>query len=88
MFPLVKVYKPAGKHLATRETVDHGKGAYVKGKAYANTVEGFFSQLRRSIDGTFHHVSERHLNRYLSEFDYRYSNRKVKDGEHTEDVIR
>lgn len=46
-----------------------------------NSVEGFFSLLKRGINGTYHHVSARHLHRYLSEFDFRYSNRQVTDGE-------
>lgn len=77
------VYRTPGRNFASHETVDHSRGEYVRGDAHSNTVEGFFSQLKRSIDGTYHHVSERHLDRYLAEFDYRYSNRKVKDGERT-----
>jgi ISXO2-like transposase domain len=46
-----------------------------------NSVEGFFSLLKRGINGTYHHVSPQHLHRYLSEFDFRYSNRKITDGE-------
>jgi hypothetical protein len=44
-------------------------------KAYTNTVEGFFSLLKRGIYGCYFHVSEAHLHRYLAEFDFRYSNR-------------
>jgi hypothetical protein len=46
-----------------------------------NTVEGFFSLLKRGINGTYHHVSKQHLHRYLSEFDFRYNTRKITDGE-------
>lgn len=46
-----------------------------------NTVEGFFSLLKRGINGTYHHVSAKHLHRYLSEFDFRYNARKISDGE-------
>jgi hypothetical protein len=60
----------------------------VRGKAHTNTAEGFFSQLKRSIDGTFHHVSSKHLHRYLSEFDYRYNTRKWKDGDRTVKAIQ
>jgi transposase-like protein len=77
------VYGKPGAAFASHETVDHGKGEYVRGNAHTNTAEGFFSQLKRSIDGTHHHVSERHLPRYLAEFHYRYSTRKMKDGERT-----
>lgn len=82
------VYKVPGKEFAAHETVEHGKGEYSRGKAHTNSAEGYFSQLKRSIDGTHHHVSERHLNRYLAEFDYRYSTRKLKDGERTELAIQ
>jgi len=53
-----------------------------------NTVEGFFSLLKRGVYGTFHHVSRHHLHRYLSEFDFRYNARDVADGERTELAIK
>lgn len=59
-----------------------------RGDVTSNTVEGFFGQLKSSLDGTYHHVSHQHLQRYLNEFDYRYSTRKVSDAERTERVIR
>jgi hypothetical protein len=43
--------------------------------AHSNTVEGYFSILKRGIVGTFHHVSRKHLPRYLAEFDFRYNHR-------------
>jgi hypothetical protein len=43
---------------------------------HTNTIEGYFSILKRGVYGVFHHVSEAHLHRYLSEFDFRYSNRE------------
>jgi len=52
----------------------------VRGNAYTNTVEGFFSLLKRGINGTFHHVSRGHLGRYCDEFAFRYERRKVSDG--------
>lgn len=60
-------------------TVNHGIGEYVNGDAHANTAEGFFSILKRGINGVYHHVSPQHLDRYLAEFDFRYDNRKVED---------
>jgi hypothetical protein len=62
-------------------TVNHSKDEYVRGEAHTNTVEGFFSLLRRGINGTFHHVSRRHLSRYCDEFAFRYEHRKTSDGE-------
>jgi transposase-like protein len=81
-------YREPGKAFASHETVDHSKGEYVRGDAHTNTVEGFYSQLKRSIDGTHHSVSEKHLPRYLGEFDYRYNTRKMLDGERTEQTIQ
>lgn len=64
-------------------SVNHSAGEYVRGDAYTNTVEGFFSILKRGVMGTFHHVSKHHLPLYLAEFDYRYNHRKMTDGERT-----
>jgi len=82
------VYVEPGKGFASHETVQHGKGEYVRGDAHINTAEGYFSQLKRSIDGTHHHVSAFHLHRYLSEFDYRYNTRKIEDSDRTKKAIR
>jgi len=82
-----QVYEKPGQEFAEHHTVDHGQGEYARTdgslRVHTNTVEGYFSQLKRSLDGTYHHVSARHLHRYLAEFDYRYNTRKVKDGERT-----
>lgn len=59
------------------ETVNHGAGEYVRGDAHTNTVEGYFSVLKRGIVGTYHHVSQQHLKRYLAEFDFRYNARQA-----------
>jgi transposase-like protein len=82
------VYWQLGRQVASHGRVNHSVGEYVRGHVYSNIVEDFFSQLKRSLDGTYHHVSEWHLPRYLAEFDYRYSNRKVRDGARTEKAIR
>jgi transposase-like protein len=58
------------------EVVNHGAEEYVRGSFHTNSVEGFFSILKRGIVGCYFHVSEAHLHRYLSEFDFRYSNRE------------
>lgn len=49
-------------------------------------MEGYFSQLKRSLDGTHHHVSFEHLDRYLAEFDFRYSTRKISDAERVREL--
>ncbi len=60
-----------GGHL----TVNHSEKEYVRDDTYTNTLEGYFSILKRGVYGVYFHVSEAHLHRYLSEFDFRYSNR-------------
>ncbi len=82
------VYKQPGRGFAAHQTVTHKKGEYVRGDVTTNRVEGYFSQLKRSIDGTHHRVSREHLHRYLSEFDFRYNTRKVTDGERTTRMIQ
>jgi transposase-like protein len=69
-------------------TVKHGVGEYVRGDIHTNTVEGFFSLLKRGINGTFHAVSRKHLHRYLSEFQFRYNTRYEDDGERTKLAIQ
>lgn len=58
-------------------TVNHSKLEYVRGTAYTNTIEGFWSQLKRSIDGTYHAVSPKYLQSYVDEFVFRYNFRSV-----------
>ena len=56
-------------------SVNHSIGEYVRGDVHTNTIEGYFSIMKRGITGVYHHVSEQHLKRYLAEFDYRYNER-------------
>jgi transposase-like protein len=67
--------KKIGSEYAKHESVNHGAGEYVRGGAHTNTIEGYFSILKRSINGVYHHVSQQHLKRYLAEFDFRYNER-------------
>jgi transposase-like protein len=69
------LYKAVGREFARHGRVRHGAGQYVMGDAHTNTIEGFFSILKRGIYGTYHHVSPAHLKRYLAEFDFRYNER-------------
>jgi transposase len=62
-----------------RKVVNHGTGQYVKGMIYTNTIEGFWSQLKRSIDGTHHSVSPKYLQSYVNEHTFKY-NQRDKDG--------
>jgi transposase-like protein len=68
-------YMGIGWNFASHKTVNHSADEYVRGDAHTNTIEGFFSILKRGIYGVYQHVSEAHLKRYLAEFDFRYSNR-------------
>ena len=69
-------YISVGREYLAHSSVDHSAGEYVRfGFHHSNTVENYFSILKRGITDTFHHVSEAHLARYLAEFDFRYSNR-------------
>lgn len=60
-------------------SVDHGKGKYVDGRIYTNTIEGFWSIFKRGIIGIYHHISKKHLQLYANEFTFRYNTRKIKD---------
>lgn len=74
-------YRKIGKEFDLHESTNHAQKEYakpskVKGvSAHSNTVESYFGILKRGIVGTYHHVSEHHLQRYVNEFDFRFSNR-------------
>lgn len=68
-------YRGVGREFDAHEWVDHGKDEYARGVVSTNTVEGFYSIFKRGMKGIYQHCSEKHLHRYLSEFDFRYSNR-------------
>lgn len=70
---------------AEHGVVHHGKGEYGRGDIHTNTVEGYFSIFKRGMKGVYQHCSEKHLHRYLAEFDFRYNNRSAKG---VEDVPR
>jgi transposase-like protein len=67
--------KNLGRLYDKHASVNHSIGEYVRGDVHTNTIEGYFSILKRGINGTYHHVSQQHLKRYLAEFDYRYNQR-------------
>lgn len=79
-----------GREFARHEQVNHSIEEYVRGDAHTNTIEGYFSLLKRGITGTYHHVSPQHLRRYLGEFDFRYNFRSatgIEDAERTVKVL-
>lgn len=72
------VYSPIGEAFSGHGTVNHSIEEYVRGGFWhTNTVEGYFSIFKRGVYGTFHHVSQQHLKRYLAEFDFRYNERSA-----------
>jgi transposase-like protein len=77
-------YMEVGREYESHEAVNHGREEYVRGDITTNTVEGYYSIFKRGMKGVYQHCKEKHLHRYLSEFDFRYSNRValgVNDGE-------
>ncbi|MBI2852844.1 MAG: IS1595 family transposase [Chloroflexi bacterium] len=68
-------YKYLKEHGYNHEIVTHSAGVYVNGDAHTNSIEGFWSQLKRSINGTYHHVTPEHLQEYVDEYSFRYSHR-------------
>jgi transposase-like protein len=69
------LYKTVGHFFADHQSVKHTANEYVRGNTHTNTVEGVFSIFKRGMVGTYQHCGEQHLQRYLNEFDFRYSNR-------------
>jgi transposase-like protein/predicted RNA-binding Zn-ribbon protein involved in translation (DUF1610 family) len=70
-------YQVLSEYGYRHQTVNHSKGQYVNGLAHTNTIECFWSQLKRSIDGTYHCVSPKYLQEYVDEFSYRYNQRNA-----------
>lgn len=70
---------PSYRKLPTKgfkhETVNHGAKEYARGDVHVNNTEGFWSQVKRSIDGTYHAVSKKHLQHYVNEFSWRLNHR-------------
>lgn len=73
----LKSYARLARHGYRHGTVNHSAEEYVRGDVHVNGLEGFWSQLKRSIRGTHVHVSARHLGKYLGEFEFRYNLRKA-----------
>jgi hypothetical protein len=69
------IYRGMDKQVAKHETVMHRDGEYARGDVTTNSVEGHFGVFTRGLVGTYQHMSEQHLQRYLNEFDFRQSNR-------------
>jgi transposase-like protein len=91
-----RLYNDAKDKVASHETVKHSVGEYVRGpkgpdRIHTNSAEGFFGVFKRGMKGTYQHCREKHLHRYLAEFDFRYNARValgVNDLARTERAIR
>jgi hypothetical protein len=70
-----RLYFGADKHFASHETVKHSAKEYARGDVNTNTAEGYFSIFKRGMKGVYQHCGEKHLHRYLAEFDFRYNRR-------------
>jgi transposase-like protein len=84
-------YSRVYQHFAAHAFVNHSVGEYVRGQTHTNTVEGFYSVFKRGMKGIYQHCSEKHLHRYVTEFDFRYGNRVklgVNDAERTDRALR
>lgn len=84
-------YAGIGKEFDSHEAVNHSADEYARGDVSTNIVEGYYSIFKRGMKGVYQHCKEKHLHRYLSEFDFRYSNRAalgVNDGERADLAIK
>jgi len=86
-------YTKLGREFSGHGSVNHSANEYARlgGFVHVNNAENYFSIFKHGVIGTFHHISEQHLNRYLAEFDFRYNNRSglgVTDGERAAKALK
>jgi len=72
-----KLYTRVGAEFAKHETINHSAKEYARGDVTTNSVEGYFSIFKRGMKGVYQHCKEKHLHRYLAEYDFRYNHRIV-----------
>ena len=88
------IYYNLRPYFRAHATVNHSRGEYVNAEypaVHTNTIEGFFSIFKRGMKGVYQHCGHNHLNRYLAEFDFRYSNRKalgIDDTQRADNLLR
>ncbi len=85
------IYRRIGREFAEHSAVHHYNKEYVRGDITTNTVEGAFSIFKRGMRGVYQFCSEKHLHRYLAEFEFRYTNRAVtgrNDADRTDALLR
>lgn len=76
------------KEFDNHSVVCHSRGEYVRGPIYTNTIENYFSILKRGLVGVYQHVGPQHLKRYIGEFDFRYKFRKITDEDRREIALQ
>ncbi|MBU8921224.1 MAG: IS1595 family transposase [Bacteroidales bacterium] len=81
-------YKDTDRLFEQHSVVTHSKGEYVRGPVHTNTIEGFFSILKRGLVGIYQHVGSQHLKRYIGEYDFRYNHRHIGDIQRTIIALR
>ncbi len=72
-----RLYTGANALFASHETVNHSRKEYARGDVTTNSAEGYFSIFKRGMKGVYQHCSEKHLHRYLAEYDFRYNHREA-----------
>jgi len=70
-----RLYTGSDEHFSAHESVKHSAGEYVRGDVHTNSAEGYFSIFKRGMRGIYQHCGEKHLHRYLAEYDFRYNHR-------------
>lgn len=70
-----RLYVKVGAEFAAHETVNHSAKEYARDDVTTNSVEGYFSIFKRGMRGVYQHCGEKHLHRYLAEYDFRYNHR-------------
>lgn len=84
-----QVYPAPGEEFAGHGTVNHSAKEYVRSFfCHTNTIENAFSLLKRGITGTYHHVSQQHLRRYLGEFDFRFNHKNISDAKRADMALK
>lgn len=83
-----RLYTKVGKEFAKHETINHSAGEYVRNGMTTNNVENYFSVFKRGMKGVYQHCSEKHLGRYLVEFDFRYNHRELEDNERAIEALK
>lgn len=85
-----RLYWRLKDQVLAHDSVNHSSGEYVRGDVHTNNVESYFSVFKRGMRGTYQHCAEKHLHRYLAEFDFRHNNRialGVNDTERADNIL-